>query len=114
MQWLVTNSEWVFSGIGITFAGVAYRLFFQGKNSSAQAFPSIVVQNTNTSTSSIRAPANADHQTAKQSVVDLKKATRILFVDDDGKFQVVNILKNAGWPHVKIVKTLLRWTALKC
>jgi thioesterase domain-containing protein len=32
--------------------------------------------------------------------------TRILFVDDDTKFKVVNILKTAGWEHTTITKDI--------
>lgn len=35
-----------------------------------------------------------------------KQLIRILFIDDDLKFKVVNILKKAGWIHTKTVKDI--------
>jgi hypothetical protein len=39
----------------------------------------------------------------KQNVVDLKRTTNILFIDDDRGFKIVGVLKKMGWEHTKLV-----------
>lgn len=39
-------------------------------------------------------------------MIELKKKTKILFIDDDNKFKVVNILKSSGWINTKIIKDI--------
>ena len=34
MQWLLTNKEWIFSGIGVSIIGVLISLFFSRKKPS--------------------------------------------------------------------------------
>lgn len=42
--------------------------------------------------------------TDRNVLIDSKKSkVRILFIDDDKKFKVVNILKESGWKHTKTV-----------
>jgi ActR/RegA family two-component response regulator len=91
LDWIKTNKEWVFSGIGVLAITVLFVFgrgvlraishFFGGKN--------------------VRSPSKPQ--------TDMEKAmadTHILFIDDDVKFKVVNILRTAGWDHTTIVKDI--------
>jgi hypothetical protein len=42
----------------------------------------------------------------QKSVIDLKKSTSILFIDDDKTFKIVDILKRMGWVNTKIIKDI--------
>ena len=42
-----------------------------------------------------------------------KKLTTILFIDDDTKFKVVNILKKSGWENTSLVKDIGSFDDLK-
>lgn len=48
------------------------------------------------------------------SIPNLKKTVRILFIDDDKGFKIVGVLKKMGWEHTKIVGDIgsLEQTAL--
>jgi hypothetical protein len=41
-----------------------------------------------------------------KKIEDLRSKVSILFIDDDVKFKVVSILKNAGWQQTKIIRDL--------
>ncbi|MEQ7800532.1 hypothetical protein ABDJ41_12055 [Pedobacter sp. ASV1-7] len=53
---------------------------------------------------------NVDKKESELEQKDLlerrKLLTKILFIDDDSKFKVVNILKKAGWIHTKLIKDI--------
>lgn len=106
LDWLHQNVEWVFSGIGVlAITLVANKFFFRNGQTSA---PSINISNTNLT--EIQGP-QLPQAKKPRSGVDMKQNVRILFVDDDTKFQVVKILKNDGWHHVKIVKDISSLTS---
>lgn len=103
MQEFITNNfQWIFSGIGATGIG----LYFTMKNKSKDN--SIPIENNITNTT-INIQKNEDEKFTQdkviptQSISDLKKITNIIIIDDDTKFQIVNIFKNAGWRNTKIV-----------
>jgi hypothetical protein len=50
---------------------------------------------------------NSDEKISSKSTnLSNGKDIKILFVDDDTKFRVINILKNAGWKKTKIIKDI--------
>ena len=38
-----------------------------------------------------------------REIAELKRVTRVLFVDDDRAFKIVGVLRKMGWEHTKIV-----------
>ncbi len=117
-DWLTLNREWLFSGIGIVVIGLIWKLItYFRKNNINQSIPNgisndsdVSVNNENNISINIGAPNNDSDdkdtiESAKYSnIEDLKNNVYILFIDDDTKFKVVNILKNAGYKNVKIIK----------
>ena len=71
--------------------------------------------NTNTNTIIINKPEDAQLENKHDGVgdqsladenADFKRTKRILFIDDDKDFKIVNILKRMGWLRVNIVTDL--------
>ena len=95
--WIMANKEWVFSGIGLSVIGGIFFIFRKmvGNWITGQKGPQTVVTVNNL----VRPQGNNELAGA-----DLKSKIHILFIDDDAKFQVVNILKKAGWINTKRIK----------
>jgi hypothetical protein len=97
--------EWIFSGVGVFILAGVYKVFggdktpVQTNNIDSTLGNSIHI--TNSINNNIAETSND-----KESVglASLKDKTRILFIDDDTKFGVVKLLKNAGWLHTKLIK----------
>lgn len=84
IDWIKTNKEWLFSGVGVTgfiaVAGFVAKLFFKKKEAT-------------------RSPMEVQGSPPKK-----KDDFQILFVDDETSFKVVDILKAAGWTSTTIVR----------
>lgn len=104
LTWLRSNVEWVFSGIGVSVATVALGLWRKERpeamNSSSVTTSNHQTVNVNVSPAPLEKPQNVGKVKSKASV-------SILFIDDDVKFQVVNILKRNGWTNTKIIKDVI-------
>lgn len=110
--WLQTNVEWVFSGFGVAIA-IAFWGFIKKLGPEKIEQSPITINNT-ISNNGIPEEINErkiDPPEKRENENILKKNTRILFIDDDVKFQVVSILKTAGWKNTKILKDV---PALDC
>lgn len=108
MNWLIENKEWFFSGAGIVIITLIYNLIFK-KNKTEQNNPKI--NNTNNIisvelSSSDNIPKNDLNSEINQNDIKTKKRfIKILFIDDDTKFKIIDILNTAGW-STKIVKDI--------
>jgi hypothetical protein len=111
LDWLKANVEWVFSGIGVAVLGGAFA-YLKAKGGSPHTpsltSPYINIHNVNTIDA-----GNSEHDTEPEAPQEdhsepNKSDIRILFVDDDTRFRVVKIIKNSGWPHVKIVRDIAK------
>lgn len=104
IEWLMKNVEWVFSGIGLIILSGIWRWLrstpagSEPTNASLSNHQSVVVQVTPRTS----LPKHPEIKNTKQ-----KSAVSILFIDDDVKFQVVNILKRNGWINTKIIKDVV-------
>ncbi len=101
--YILENKEWIFSGIGISVIGLMfYFLKSKQKNSTVinENSNSVIVNINNTQEN------NQNKQDRDDCLIELKKKTKILFIDDDNKFKVVSILKNSGWVNTKIIKDI--------
>lgn len=101
LTWLRSNAEWVFSGVGASV--VAIVLGWRRKGSMEAMNSSTATTNNHQTVNVNVAPAPLENL---QNVgkVKPKAAVSILFIDDDIKFQVVNILKRNGWTNTRIIK----------
>lgn len=110
IDYLKENANWIFSGVGATFLTAIVYLVRAGRSRSEGSkgeVNSITINNNNNS--SINNNENMrdgvkDNGMSSRSGCNPKSAISILFIDDDIKFQVVNILKNNGWINTKIIK----------
>lgn len=99
MDWLILNSEWVFSGFGVAVAVGVIGWVLPKKTGGGDQNNSTTI-NISPSSSS---PAK-EGDMVKKSLDDYKNCTKILFIDDDTRFKVVKILTNSGWVHTKLIK----------
>lgn len=105
MEWLSKNVEWVFSGVGVAIvAGIL--AWFRRNRSEQIDSPSATINNTQSVTINA-VPISAPPLMASAVKPKQKAGISVLFVDDDVKFQVVNILKRNGWSNTKIIKDIV-------
>lgn len=100
LTWLRSNAEWVFSGIGVSVL-IAVFGFLRGRSESPS---SSVATSNNHQIVNINGPAALLAKPAEKEKPKQKSAISVLFIDDDVKFQVVNILKRNGWTNTRIIK----------
>lgn len=99
--------EWAFGGVGVLLIGwIADTVFRQKKTpDNTRPGPLSVSQTVNVSPA-IAVTASTNSRKKFSSIEDAKSHARLLFVDDDTRFKVVKILKNAGWINTEIVKDI--------
>lgn len=102
LTWFRSNVEWVFSGIGASVVAIFLSSWFrkggvEPMNSSQATTNNHQTVNVNVASAPLDRPQNV-------GMAKPKAAVSILFIDDDVKFQVVNILKRNGWTNTKIIK----------
>ena len=92
------NKEWLFSGLGIAVISLIGTLIYNRKN-AVKVIPNEV----NNSNSNV---VNINDKISKSTIANSQKSKadiQILFVDDE-KFEIVGILKDAGWSNAKTIK----------
>ncbi len=113
MDWLISNKEWVFSGVGIAVLGALLGLwkYFSSKSQimapagqNNQNTSNIKINISNPAFSSDFSSKEEESLKDKMSLDDYKNSTRVLFIDDDTRFKVVKILSRSGWVHTKLIK----------
>lgn len=106
MEWIINNKEWLFSGIGVSIIGwigtIVYRKLRKGNALQTQSQTQSQTQVVNVN---IGSHTNNHEQSIKNRYVDVKAKVRILFIDDE-KFNMINILKKAGWKNIEYKKDL--------
>lgn len=104
LEWLSKNVEWVFSGIGVLILSGVWN--WLRKRPTGSESPHVLVSG-HQSVSIHAIPITSQLQPHDIKNVRQKSAVSILFIDDDVKFQVVNILKRNGWTNTKIIKDVV-------
>ena len=103
-EFLKKNVEWLFSGIGVAALSVIYYLFKKKPSARAKPETSVIINNSQNIGAT---PAAVNVTTIPLTPPSLPKAAvSILFVDDDTRFQVVNILKKNGWSNTRIIRDI--------
>ena len=92
------NKEWLFSGAGVSILAVLGGVFFKKKNKNKEEITSpinkfAIVDSTN----------SVDAKEGTLNKVD--KTIQILFIDDQ-KFDIIGVLKDAGWTNTKRIKDI--------
>lgn len=104
--WITENQ--FLSGAGVAvLSSIAYlaKKLFGGKSGESSASQGITINNSNSLNMQSPAAENATTKSQLRGSVE-KGLVRILFVDDDTRFQVVKMMKGAGWHNVKITKDI--------
>ena len=114
MDWVVTNKEWLFSGIGLAVVSfILKKLFLETKSDGNPPYQpaniDIKIENSNESFTSDKVLQNNIEgvnvePVIKKTLDNFKNETRILFIDDDMRFKVSKILIRSGWVHTKLIK----------
>lgn len=94
--------EWIFSGIGVlALSAIFYwlRSKSEGQEKSHLSLHELDQSTGQNPESTLGGPKSVSPVSAMN-----KAETGILFVDDDTKFKVVNILKGHGWGNTRIIK----------
>ena len=103
-DWIISNKEWLFSGIGVSFLGAIYAFIRWIHKGSAKDKPHMQVQNQVVNVN-VGMQSNNQENAAKNHYIDIKSKVRILFIDDE-RFNMINILKKAGWKNIEYKKDL--------
>ena len=108
----MNNYEWIFSGIGVTIIGWIVLAIKKNKKTDT---PTSSTSNNNIITINNNAShANGSLQQKQNNLPKKKEDYRILFIDDNyTDFNMVSILKKAGWPNTRAVKDLTDLDDLK-
>lgn len=108
MNWLIENKEWIFSGIGVTIVVGILGFVFKRKSKSESNIGSNNT-NTNNATNTINNFVNitpqSDNEKSNEKSKRIDKTIQILFVDDE-KFDIIGVLKDAGWINTKRIKDI--------
>ncbi len=103
IQWLIANKEWIFGGIGITIITGIAKFFIKNKDiSHSQQQGNNQSQNV-TVNNYMKDIESKSEQSKFVKPEDIKILTKILFIDDDSGFNIVKIIKNAGWKNTKMI-----------
>lgn len=103
MDWITTNAQWIFSGIGATAMGAIFH-FIKRKDKLVK---SSLSQNNNGTAIVAGNDINIFSSPNEEDEVEEKKSHRVinvLFIDDDTKFKIVDILKTQKGINCQIVK----------
>lgn len=103
---VVKFTSWAFGGIGVAVIGWLGTFFLRKRNSEPHRPPSqMSVSQTVNLGSSEEEQKNRDLKKYK-SVEDAKGQAKLLFIDDDTRFNVVKILRKSGWKNTDIIKDI--------
>lgn len=127
MNWVVENKEWLFSGIGIFVIGLIINHFSKSKTNEKTELIDIKTNispvnnnnNNNNNTNNINLNIasiennidkvnNAEKNSInRDALIDsLKPKIKILFIDDDKKFNIVKIFKDSKWKNTQSVQDI--------
>ena len=108
IEYILNEKEWIFSGIGVFLIPIIWAILFKNKQSKVNELvpPNIIVTNTNT----FDVNKTPDQPELLSGCIRdekyYKDNTRILIVDDEIKFKLPKIFKDAGWIHSKLIKDI--------
>jgi len=107
LTYIKENKEWIFSGIGISLFGL-FKLIYNSnsKSSKISSNQNKIINTVNVNTNDSTTKRKPNNKKYFKTVAEAKNNISILFIDDDTKFKMINILKRAGWKNTKIIKDI--------
>jgi PleD family two-component response regulator len=111
MEFISNNYQWIFSGIGVSMVGWLILFLFNRKKKETPN----TLTSTNSNSNNITINNSVGNSTKEsdsgvstnQKQQQTKASCNILFIDDKHtEFNIVSILKRAGWVSTKAVKDL--------
>ena len=107
IEWVINNKEWVFSGFGVILI-IGLIKFLRGEENkrAPETINSQPVSITNQNIVNMESSAGGEPNKKMINPNSLKAVTHILFIDDDQKFKVVDILKKSGWSYTRRVSDI--------
>ncbi|WP_422491545.1 hypothetical protein [Endozoicomonas sp. ALE010] len=94
---------WVFSGAGVAVGGY----FLNAMRKKGVEGSQSQTNSQNVEINLIDQKTEPQQQKKKDvSIDELRAVTKIIFIDDDSKFKVVDILKRAGWQNTKSIRDI--------
>lgn len=116
MNWLQANKEWFFSGAGVFVVAAIGRWVYTrwlAQQPPGPTLPSVTTAISDASSSiSNQTVINIGQGLTATPAVEmdldvLKAKTHVLFIDDDARFRVVDILTKCGWIHTRKVRDVM-------
>jgi len=112
MKWIIENSTWIFSGIGVTILVLVFNFLF-GKKEKPNLINYKISTNSirnakQTNTNNLNNTNNINISIPKVNTLPIKTleltkdSIQILFIDDE-KFKTVENLISAGWINTKTI-----------
>lgn len=97
--------QWAFGGIGVAVLGWIGTLLFKRFWSEPLKNENKVSVNQTVNINGTQSDKKISSNRKKFETIDEAKSNaKLLFIDDDTRFNVVKILRNAGWTNTEIVK----------
>lgn len=104
INWFVSNKEWVFSGIGASILGIIAAIFMKDSKSEVHQEQQVSQNNNQNVVVNVHPQTLIETRPLADRADNIKNITRILFIDDDKKFNIVKIIKEAGWQNTKMIQ----------
>jgi hypothetical protein len=98
IDFILENKNWLFSGVGAVLLGLVVNFFtkkaeVEGVQKQKQA-QNLVVNNYQ---------GKSEVKKHSKTIPYLKDEVKIMFIDDDLTFKIIDILKTSGWKNTSIV-----------
>lgn len=115
LKFINENRDWIFSGVGVTVLGFFLSVILNRnnkKNTEGKSSIKNVESPRNQNINTINVTTGVYHEKKIDRIhgnkrIKSKAGLNILFIDDDLKFKVVDILKQSGWINTKRVKDIV-------
>lgn len=104
----LSDYKWAFSGVGVVLVAGIFNVFRKKDKPISQVASQNNTQNVSiTVPPSVAVSADATQEDNSGNSLDkLRANARILFIDDDKNFKVVDVLLNSGWVNTKSVRDI--------
>lgn len=110
INWIISNKEWLFSGIAVAILGVFWKWLYPFLNKRNSNVDKLSQSQNNSQTQNVTvnlaqpsiAPVMSNDEIKEDSTLTIdgiRAQTTILFIDDDKEFKIVPILRKAGWKN---------------
>ncbi|WP_308600442.1 response regulator [uncultured Dysgonomonas sp.] len=103
IEWIVTNKEWFFSGVGVLILGCGINFLKKKSNESTNNTVDFKSNSNTVHVNVLRGDQGQKDNLSKKNDALTKESIQILFIDDE-KFKTVDNLRTAGYLNTKTIK----------